>query len=155
MRLRGEDGFWIRVAVTERCWPWLGYRERGYGRVSFGGVLRRAHQVAYELCFGPIPKGLCVLHTCDNPACVRPDHLFLGTQLDNIADRTRKGRSATGRRLAYSPHPTQRKLTADRVRAIRAAATGGEAHAAIAQREKVARATVYKIVERITWRELA
>lgn len=88
-----EDRFWQRVRKTETCWLWTGYRnDNGYGQVGFNGHVRLAHRVAYTLAFGIIPEGMDVLHHCDNPSCVRPDHLFLGTQLDNIRDRDTKGR---------------------------------------------------------------
>jgi hypothetical protein len=84
--------FWAKVKVTEYCWLWTGALRNGYGR--FGSPpYRYAHRVAWELTNGS-PGDLKVLHKCDNPKCVRPDHLFLGTQRDNIRDRAQKGRTA-------------------------------------------------------------
>ena len=77
------------------CWIWRGGRDTaGYGR--FGGT--RAHRVAYELLVGPIPEGLVVRHTCDVPMCVRPSHLLLGTQADNVRDAVERGLMPNGER---------------------------------------------------------
>jgi hypothetical protein len=82
-----------RTSRGPGCWIWRGYRNAfGYGRVWFRYRRAYPHRVAWELQHGPIPEGLSVLHRCDNPACVRPSHLRLGTQADNIRDCVAKGR---------------------------------------------------------------
>ena len=85
-----------KVMVGDDCWEWAGYRNAaGYGTVRVGGRGGKpwlAHRLAFTVFVGPIRDGMHVLHKCDNPACVRPSHLFLGTNDDNIADRIRKGR---------------------------------------------------------------
>lgn len=85
------------VTVTESgCWTWNGHRmpePTNYGMISIKNVPRYVHRVQYTLVFGLIPKGLQVLHECDNPPCCNPQHLFLGTQSDNIIDRNSKGRA--------------------------------------------------------------
>lgn len=83
--------------ITPSCWHWVaGKSPKGYGVISAGkrsnGMLR-AHRVSYELYVGEIPKGMQVLHKCDNPSCINPDHLFLGTNAENVIDKTKKGRS--------------------------------------------------------------
>jgi hypothetical protein len=86
--------FWEKVLKTDGCWVWIAARNPlGYGLASVESRTIKAYRVSWELSNGPIPKGLCVLHRCDNPPCVNPDHLFLGTIRDNNIDRQRKGRT--------------------------------------------------------------
>lgn len=92
--------FWPKVEKTEHCWTWSGAKNRrGYGWLHNGSRTTRkpmrAHRASWEIHFGKIPDGLWVLHRCDNPPCVRPDHLFLGTRTDNMRDCAAKGRVST------------------------------------------------------------
>ena len=83
----------ITIPDDDGCWPWNGYRDaKGYGSVHVEGQTEKAHRVAYFIEHGYIPEGMHVLHRCDNPPCCRPDHLFLGTNEENVHDKVAKGR---------------------------------------------------------------
>ena len=85
--------FWAKVCKTNGCWTWTASKNpHGYGQIRLSGKLTLAHRVSWTIHNGVIPEGLFVLHICDNPPCVRPDHLFLGTQKDNIRDAVAKKR---------------------------------------------------------------
>ena len=86
----------IGELTAEGCLPWLAAKgSAGYGNIQFNGRTQRAHRVVYEIVVGPIPEGLCVLHRCDNPVCVNPEHLFTGSHQDNMDDSMRKGRHSS------------------------------------------------------------
>jgi len=97
---KGErhNRFWNKVVIgaSDKCWEWRASKNcHGYGRFKLEGrrhEARGAHVVAWILTYGQVPHGLCVLRKCDNPGCVNPNHLFLGTQKDNIHDMIKKGR---------------------------------------------------------------
>lgn len=95
--------FWSKVDKTSDCWVWIGAKHpTGYGAFGIGQVVHYAHRLSWELVNGPIPDGLFVCHNCpngDNPSCVNPAHLFLGTQVDNMQDMLGKGRAG------YMVHP--------------------------------------------------
>ena len=88
-----EKRFWSKVKKTDYCWNWIA-SEAGnhYGGFKFRGQTTKANRVSWILHFGEIPKGMCILHKCDNKKCVNPDHLFLGTFADNNLDMMKKGR---------------------------------------------------------------
>lgn len=164
--LRGDPAvrFWARVdrSDPDGCWLWLGAKrsDKGYGGVWDGERWTHSHRFAYTLTYGPITDGLWVLHKCDNPPCCRPDHLFLGTQLDNIHDMLDKGRYRSGPALHPERMPKgeahgQAKATADTVRAIRERyAAGGITHKELGREYGLSRLTVGDIIRRRIWRHL-
>ncbi len=85
--------FWDKVEKTDSCWFWTAsVDEGGYGLFHLDGKLQKAHRVSWEMANGAIPGGMQVCHHCDVPGCVRPDHLFVGTQVVNLEDAVAKGR---------------------------------------------------------------
>lgn len=85
--------FWSKVIKQPGCWGWTGHtRWDGYGRFRHQYKAVFAHRLSYEIHYGPIPEGMCVMHTCDNPICTNPKHLRLGTHLENMRDMRAKGR---------------------------------------------------------------
>lgn len=149
------ERFWCKVDRSggpDACWNWTGSRiPKGYGNLKWDGKNRRAHRVAWTIAFGSIPIGLHVLHNCDNPSCVNPRHLFLGTNQDNVDDRERKGRNNPPRRQKHWKH----KLTNDQVADIRKRysryGVGGESSLALARAFGVNPSTIQRIVRRENW----
>lgn len=153
------DRYWARVDRSggpDGCWPWIGgrsghprhARERHYGRLRVAGKITGAHVVAYTLTHGALPIGGETCHSCDNPPCCNPAHLFAGTHRENLQDAARKGRTHSfprGRR-----HPLA-KLTPPAVMAIRARAASGESQRALAREYGVSQVAVCFVVARKTW----
>jgi hypothetical protein len=112
------DRFWARVAQSDACWIWTGARlPNGYGRVTQQGKQVYTHRLAWELTHGPIPDGLVVCHSCDNPPCCNPAHLWLGTPADNVHDRDAKGRGRRSHRAtsASRSRGLRRRLTREQM----------------------------------------
>lgn len=144
--------FWVKVKVNPvtMCQEWTGSRHpRGYGQF-WNGRSVKAHHYAYTTQVGPIPAGMVVMHTCDNPPCVNPDHLRLGTQRDNIKDMLAKGRRAStaGERSGRSI------LTRRQVEEIRSRhAAGGINMRELGDEYGVSDKTVWKLIHRLTWND--
>lgn len=141
--------FWGKVDVGHPvdCWEWLATKNNyGYGKFHLSGKTWLAHRAAWILIFGPIPKGFCVLHRCDNPPCCNPSHLFLGTRGDNIRDAARKGRMASGEEHYQS------KLTEEEVLEIHKLYDTSEwTLAGLAEEYGVSTGTIGRVLSGKTW----
>jgi len=145
------ERFWKKVAKSSECWVWTGGRLGGkYGRIRYlrddVWTHEYAHRVSWELHFGTIPEGLWVLHECDNPPCVRPDHLFLGTQLDNINDMLFKKRGRNGSSVGVLHG--RAKLSESEVYAIRKRVDSDETIGSVAEEYRVSSTLIRYIKQR-------
>lgn len=145
--------FWSKVKKKrgKGCWEWQASKVYGYGQfyVPSENSHRRAHRVSWIIKNGKIPNDLLVLHKCDNRACIRPDHLFLGTHQDNENDKISKGRQAVGSKSGSS------KLTEKQVSEIRGRYnTGKYTTRELAKIYKVCQRTICVILRYIAWRHI-
>lgn len=142
-----------RKCSENECWEWLlSVNHDGYGRLKIGRRVERAHRVSYVLHRGQIPEGMLVCHRCDNPRCVNPKHLFLGTPKDNMADMVRKGRAFRHDQRGERNHGATLSRR-DACLAIELIAKG-MSNTAIAERLGVAHSSISSIRRGKTWREL-
>jgi hypothetical protein len=154
-----RERFLARVEKTETCWLWTARTGTfGYGVMPEGGHAGRdlyAHRISYELFHGPIPEGLFVLHRCDNPRCVNPDHLFLGTADDNAKDAARKKRVPSGaQHHTQRPDHKQVKLDQQSVREIRQRYAEGATRPQLSKLYGVTVASIGNVVNGRTWRNV-
>lgn len=140
----------IDKGSPDECWLWKGGNTGRYGRIKTRSVSIAAHRASYQIHFGTIPEGMFVCHHCDNPRCVNPNHLFLGTPLDNMRDKTEKGR---GRYLHGEENPISR-LTSKQVTEVRSRAKNGERQSHLAREFGICQATVSEIVLYKIWRHV-
>lgn len=146
--------FWQYVEKSDGCWNWTGYKRRGYGRLAVArNRMKDAHRLSYELHAGAVPDGLYVCHHCDNRACVRPDHLYLGTQSQNIRDAYQRNRMPPKFQTQGGTGNTNAKLTWEQVREIRRIAKRRGTHAYIAERFSINIKHVSSIVTGRVWKE--
>jgi hypothetical protein len=157
--------FWKNVKETKTCWIWSrSTTPQGYGRIYVNGIYVYAHRFSWELLNGPIPEGMSICHNCpggDNPSCVRPSHLFLGTHADNMHDRDNKGRGLKGKAannpgiFARGEDASNAKLTEKDVLAIRLRrVTVKESFQTTGHAFNVSCNTVRDIMNRKTWKHI-
>ena|SRR3972149_6008265 len=136
--------FWRYVTQSSGCWEWLGCKDKdGYGVIHSG---LSAHRYAFELFLGPIPSDKLVRHSCNNSSCVNPNHLLLGTTLDNSRDMVNSGRSLVGERNPRA------KLTRTQIRSIISARKSGFRVTDIALKYQVSSSLVYQILRGVIWK---
>jgi len=146
------DRFWEKVDKRgpDDCWLWQGAKQPGgYGSFWTGKKQDGAHRFSYELHNGPIPPDTDVCHSCDNPACVNPAHLWLGSRTDNMQDCSRKGRAKSG--IHIGADNVNAKLTEAQVREIRQRYTAGEIGPNLAREYGVSHQVIYAVIHRKTW----
>lgn len=143
------DKFGVQIITDSRCWNWTGpRRDGGYGRFRVNGVKTEAHRYSYEIHKGSIPNNQLICHRCDNPSCVNPEHLFVGSVIDNVRDMVNKGRQAKG-----ESKPTSKLSECDvlYIRKIYRSKHRINGLKALALRYHVSVRTMWSIIHKETW----
>jgi hypothetical protein len=155
MRQDISTRFWAKVNMGEHCWTWTGCTNK-IGRPFFNldGRIVLAYRVAYELMNGPIPVGLFVCHHCDNSICVRPSHLFVGSNQDNMTDMVRKGRYQKRVNLPKGSAIKTSKLTEAQVAEIKAALKAKPSQPQLARQYGVSTTVINNIAHGKVWRHV-
>lgn len=152
-----KDRLLSHVIVNEKsgCWEWQGSKRNGYGRMIIGSRTdgsrksESAHRISFEIFCGQIPDGMEICHRCDNPSCINPDHLFLGTRQDNINDRQRKGRNI----YFIGEEQPRAKLTKKSVKDARwERAIYGTSFQSLADKYGVSKKTMLNAIKGVTWK---
>lgn len=148
--------FWKKIHKTNTCWLWTAFKmPSGYGQFRIKNRMMLAHRVSWELKNGPIlDSKLCVLHKCDNPPCVNPDHLFLGTLEDNIKDMMDKKRNSKETAGAQGEQNGRAKLTEQQVKEIRSRPIYRGSQSKLAKEFEVSINLISRIINRKIWKYL-
>lgn len=143
--------FWSKVDKSSNCWIWTASKTNGrYGQFYAQGKRCLTHRYSWLIHNGDIPKGLCVCHTCDNPPCVNPKHLWLGTNADNMRDKIKKGRL----RVGIGERNGKSKLVTKQINSIRALYLKGYVQTVLAKKYDVCQQTISHIVTRKFWKHV-
>ncbi len=154
-RIQWEARFWNKVDKSGSCWQWKAavFKQGGYGHFRINDKSFRAHRLSWELANGQIPDGMCVLHACDNPPCVKPAHLWLGSHAENMADSAQKGRATNA---GYKGEDCgNAKLTEQQALFVRAEyEKGNTTYKALGNEFGVTRQAIFRIVKHLSWSHL-
>lgn len=136
----------LEYLIMDECWIWQRAKDKnGYGKIDN----KMAHRIYYEKFVGKIPKGILVCHGCDKPSCVNPEHLFLGTQKDNVADMYKKGRALVGEKKG------NHKLSKQQVISIRAEYKPNKiSYPFLARKYRVSKTLIFNIINNLTWKHI-
>ena len=150
-RIDSNHKFWLKTdkQSDDACWIFLGATDKdGYGQFWDGDIqlMTRAHQFSAKIHLGDCPKGMCVCHTCDNPSCVNPNHLFYGSALDNQKDKMTKNRQTKGESQGHS------KLTNNQIEQIKARAN--ENYKVLCKEFNLVPSTIYRIWHNQSWKHI-
>lgn len=155
-RMAHKQDLWTiferHVERTDGCWKWHGSLCKGYGHcggMKAGQRHIRAHRLSWILHYGPIPEGMCVLHRCDVKSCTNPQHLFLGSHRDNVADKVKKGRQANGEKCRTT------RLCASDVKRVFELRKDGATQWGIAHQFGVTQSCIYRILAGHSWKHLS
>lgn len=140
-----KESFEKFVEKNSGCWKWKGSssgKKFNYGKITFHGKSYSAHRLSYEIYIGKIPDGMLVMHKCDNPECTNPDHLILGTHVDNKRDQIKKGRAS------------MEKLNEEKVYEIKRKLENNVLHGSISEEYGISRTTIWSIQTGRTWKNI-
>ena len=141
--------FFSKVEKTEGCWLWTSYRNKmGYGKFTIGRKIYYSHRISWEIENGDIPRRTSVCHHCDNTSCVNPNHLFIGTQSDNLKDSSMKGRTSRGQHRPLS------KITDEVASKIRSEHAFGALQIHLCDKYHLSKTTIHNLVNRKTYKHI-
>jgi hypothetical protein len=145
-----ESKFWRKVNKTDECWLWTASVDHdGYGQFH-AGKQTRAHRFSFQLAYGWLPERGVIMHKCDTPRCVRPDHLVAGTHEDNVRDKIAKGRL----RVPHGADHWSRRLSLEQIKAARSSWESGMfTQARLAEEYGVSAATINRAIRQLAWEE--